>query len=143
MTEPLIESFGTLVLIIAFLAGALWFVKRYSKKRLSTGEGKRFRVVGRLPLEQKRSLYLVLLGEQLLVVGTSDTGLTLLKEISDPALIAHLTDIDIDSLSLPSGTKIDGSPQKVSAVSSGVQPDENMVSFADFVKSLTKKENRS
>lgn len=144
MSQTLMESFGTLVLIIAVLAGALWFVKNYARKRLSSGEGKRFRVVGRLPLEPKRSLYLVLLGDKLLVMGSSDSGLTLVKEIEDPKLISHLTDIDVGAIpmgEMRSQQDIASSTNKTA--SADFRNEDNMLSFAEFVKSLTKKENRS
>ncbi|MBS0267192.1 MAG: FliO/MopB family protein [Planctomycetes bacterium] len=48
-------------------------------------------VLGRKPLDYKNSIHLVRCGARLLVIGSSQTGLATLAEISDPAEIDYLS----------------------------------------------------
>ncbi len=72
------ETLITLVAVVAVAVVVLW-----AARRLGVGavQGP-LALVGRLPLDQKRAIYLVRVGGQILVVGASEGGLVKLGEIS-------------------------------------------------------------
>jgi len=77
LTTYLVETFVTLaaVVVLAFLV--LVFARRL-------GLGKPLgpmSIVGRLPLDARRSLFLVRVANQVLIVGTSEAGITKLGEL--------------------------------------------------------------
>jgi len=58
--------------------------------QISTTRGRRLRVLEGVPLGRDRSLLLVAVGQELLVVGSSPQGVQLVHRISDPAAAAAL-----------------------------------------------------
>jgi flagellar protein FliO/FliZ len=82
----LLETLAALV-VIALVA---WVAVRLGRGRLGGGRGaRRMRIAERLPLEPRRSLYLVEVDGESLLVGSSDGGVRLVKELEraevDPA----------------------------------------------------------
>lgn len=73
----LVETFVTLLVVCG-----LAFVVLYGARRLGIGRARGpIKLVGQLPLEARRSIYLVRVGEQVIVVGASEAGFTKLGEI--------------------------------------------------------------
>jgi flagellar biogenesis protein FliO len=73
----LLETFVTLVAVCV-----LAFVILYGARRLGVGRASgSIRLVGQLPLDARRAIYLVRIGESVLVVGASEGGLTKLGEV--------------------------------------------------------------
>jgi flagellar protein FliO/FliZ len=80
----LIETFVTLLAVCG-----LAFVVLYGARRLGIGRPRGpIQLVGQLPLDARRSIYLVQVGEQVLVVGASEAGITKLGEVSAKELPA-------------------------------------------------------
>ena len=78
--RALIETVVTLLAVIALAVLVL-----YGARRLGVGKSAGpISLVGRLPLEGRRVIYLVRVGEKVFVIGGSETGLAKLGEISDP-----------------------------------------------------------
>ncbi|CAN5579573.1 hypothetical protein BH09MYX1_BH09MYX1_56810 [soil metagenome] len=78
----LAETFTTLVVVCALAFVVLWGARRL-------GVGAHLgaaRLVGRLPLDARRAIYLVKVGAKVLVVGASEAGLTKLGEIDEADL---------------------------------------------------------
>jgi flagellar protein FliO/FliZ len=73
----LLETFFTLVVVCALAVAVLWGAKRFGIGR-ATGS---IKLVGQLPLDARRAIYLVEIGEQVIVVGASEGGLTKLGEM--------------------------------------------------------------
>jgi flagellar biogenesis protein FliO len=75
------------LLILALVCLGAWLVIRFGVKRLYPGVGARggpLRLVARLPLEPRRTLYIVEAGKKMFLVGTGEQGsLTNLGEL-DP-----------------------------------------------------------
>jgi flagellar biogenesis protein FliO len=70
----------TLVTLLAVCA--LAFVVLYGARRLGVGRPRGpIELVGLLPLDARRSIYLVKVAEQVIVVGASESGFTKLGEI--------------------------------------------------------------
>ena len=78
----LVETFVTLVVVCG-----LAFVVLYGARRLGIGQPSgAARLVGRLPLDARRAVYLVKIGAKVLVVGASEAGLTKLGELDEADL---------------------------------------------------------
>jgi flagellar biogenesis protein FliO len=73
----LLETFATLVVVCG-----LAFVVLLGARRMGIGRASgAIRLVGQLPLDARRAIYLVRIGESVLVVGASEGGLTKLGEV--------------------------------------------------------------
>jgi flagellar biogenesis protein FliO len=101
----LLETFVTLLAVCG-----LAFVVLYGARRLGIGRPRGpIQLVGQLPLDARRAIYLVQVGTQVLVVGASEAGITKLGEIAakelpavDPAVAAPFADVLARVLRKPS-----------------------------------------
>lgn len=75
-------------LSLAVVLGLFWGFARVSSRRLGGGSRAVVRVVGRRALGRSASVAVVEVGERVLVVGVSDSGVRLLTEL-DPEEIAQ------------------------------------------------------
>ena len=74
----LLETFVTLLAVCG-----LAFVVLYGARRLGIGRPRGpIQLVGQLPLDARRAIYLVEVGGQVLVIGASEAGLTKLGEVA-------------------------------------------------------------
>lgn len=68
------------VIALLVIAAAGWAVVRFSAGRLLSGRGnRRMKIIERLVLEPRRSLHLVEVDGEILLVGTSDHSVQLLE----------------------------------------------------------------
>ena len=74
----LVETFVTLVVVCALAFVVLYGARRFGIGR-ATGS---IKLVGQLPLDARRAIYLVKIGEQVIVVGASEAGFTKLGEVA-------------------------------------------------------------
>lgn len=78
-------------LALALLAPLVYVVTRAYARRLALGGSVRaMRVVDALGLGPNRAVYLVEVGERLLVLGVTSQQVTLLAEVTDPEAVAAL-----------------------------------------------------
>lgn len=83
----MIETFVTLLAVCV-----LAFIVLYGARRLGVGRASGpIQLCGRLPLDARRSIYLVKVGAQVLVVGVGEGGFTKLGEIPAADLPADAT----------------------------------------------------
>lgn len=74
----LVETFVTLLAVCG-----LAFVVLYGARRLGIGRPRGpIQLVGQLPLDARRAIYLVQVGGQVIVVGASEAGFTRLGEVA-------------------------------------------------------------
>jgi flagellar biosynthetic protein FliO len=73
----LIETLVTLTLVSALAYALLFSARKFGVGRASGA----IRLVGKLPLDARRSIVLVKVGSQVLVVGVGDNGFTKLGEM--------------------------------------------------------------
>lgn len=68
--------------VLGLLAGSLWLLRRrgFAATRLARRGPRRLETLERLPLSPQHTLHLVRFGEQVLVLGCSPAGCTLLAE---------------------------------------------------------------
>jgi flagellar protein FliO/FliZ len=79
-----IQTVATLAAVCALAAVVLWVARRAGVGRPAGP----ISLVGRLPLEARRSIYLVRVGEIVLVVGAGEGGFTKLGEVPATSLPA-------------------------------------------------------
>ena len=82
------QGYGLLImetlLILGLIAVAAWAVVRFGRHRFGAAGGeRRMRVVERLPLEPRRSLYLVEVDGAALLLGAADGSVRLIKELDN------------------------------------------------------------
>lgn len=78
MQGYLIETFVTLLGVSALAVVVLWGARRLGVGRPSGP----IELCGHLPLDARRAIYLVKVGEQVFIVGVSEGGFTKLGEIA-------------------------------------------------------------
>jgi len=112
----LIETFVTLLAVCG-----LAFVVLYGARRLGIGRPRGpIQLVGQLPLDARRAIYLVQVGGQVLVIGASEAGITKLGEVAardlpavDPAgNVAPFTDVLARVLGTKGAAKPSSPPEK-------------------------------
>ena len=74
----LVQTFVMLLVIVGLAFVVLWAARRLGVGRPSGN----LKLVGRLPLDARRSIYLVQVAEKVLVVGVSEAGLNKLSEFA-------------------------------------------------------------
>jgi flagellar protein FliO/FliZ len=84
MAAYLVETFVTLLAVIAVAVLVLYGARRLGLGRVHGP----MHVIGRLPLDARRSVYLVRVANQVLVLGVSEAGITRLGEV-DPETIQN------------------------------------------------------
>jgi flagellar protein FliO/FliZ len=88
------------LLALAAVCILAWVVLRWSAQRgLGLGEGRRVRVIERVALDARRSIYLVQIGERVLVIGAGDGASPSLlsemkaSELPEPAPTRSFADV--------------------------------------------------
>src|SRR5688500_1269096 len=94
-TEAAGSGYGEMLvgslLVLALVCVAAWLIVRFGTRRLWGPRGSGvLDVVARVPLEPRRSLYVVEVGGKTLLVGTSEMGLTVLSELDAERIRADL-----------------------------------------------------
>lgn len=79
MIQTLVTLFGVIALAVLVL---------YAARRMGVGKpAGPLSLVGKLPLDGRRAIYLVRAGKTVFVVGASEAGLSKLGELGDEALV--------------------------------------------------------
>ena len=81
---------GGIALVLLIGAGLIWFVRRNPSMRRYFGTDGAVRLITRLYLGSKTTVFLLKVGNRLIVVGSSSGGLRTLGEITDPVEVAAL-----------------------------------------------------
>ena len=87
---PFLDLAVTLLVFLVIIVGA-WLAARWLMRRMygpQATTGGRLRVVERVPLEPRRTLYLVEAGEKLLLIGSTDHDVRVLGEFTHEQLPA-------------------------------------------------------
>ncbi len=91
------------VLLLAYVAVRYWLPRLTGFKNL---EASPIQILARTPLEPKKNLYLLKIGSEVLLVGTSEEHLHFLKSL-DPETVGRLLE-SIPSSSLPDASRFRG-----------------------------------
>ncbi len=76
------KAIGILFLLLAFLVGLLFLIKRFSPTPFNTLKQNRLKILGNINLGPKKSLVLVQFLDSLLLIGVTESNISLLKEVS-------------------------------------------------------------
>jgi flagellar biogenesis protein FliO len=90
LTHYVIETLVTLLAIVALSVLVLMGARRAGMGRA----GGPLELVGRLPLDARRAVYLVRVGATIYVVGASEAGIAKLGEVAEGALDLESRDTD-------------------------------------------------
>jgi flagellar biosynthetic protein FliO len=74
-----------MIVSLALVCGLAWMGLKWASKRLAQPAGTsadRMRVLARLPIEPRKSVVVVRVGDRTLVLGSSDAGLETLAELT-------------------------------------------------------------
>jgi flagellar biogenesis protein FliO len=77
-------------LVIALICGAVTLARKLLPRSAAWGGCQTAELVGRTFLESKRSVYLLKVGNRVLVIGSAENGLSALGEITDRAEVDYL-----------------------------------------------------
>jgi flagellar biogenesis protein FliO len=94
-------------LVIALICGLVALARKVLPKSAAWGQSQTAELVGRTYLEPKRSVYLLKVGNRVLVVGSAENGLSSLGEITDRTEVDYLTCLARGRLAVAPGRKSD------------------------------------
>jgi flagellar biogenesis protein FliO len=89
--NPVIKTFGSLVLVIGVFAAIVFWMRRVGGRGGQPLPKEVWEVLGRGPLDNKHYVQLVKLGDRLLLVGISNNGSRTLTEVTDPEEVRQLS----------------------------------------------------
>ena len=95
---PVVTAIGSLVLVVGLLLVCLWVARRTSRSTVMTLPEGVVEVLGRSRLPGRQQLYLVRLGNKLLLLCVTGTGTESVAEITDPAEVDRIAGICRQSL---------------------------------------------
>ncbi|GAB6888798.1 hypothetical protein JCM13304A_22970 [Desulfothermus okinawensis JCM 13304] len=85
-----IKALGLLLILLAVLIGILFAIKKFSPTTLSNVKQNQFKVLGNLNLGPKKSIIMVRFLNSVLLIGVTESNITLLKEVD----IDHAQDFE-------------------------------------------------
>lgn len=74
--------FGLMIVLVVIL-GLYWFLKTYLKKRVLSDIPGSGRLLGRVDLDIRKSLYFYEIGETIYIIGVTDSSMSLIDKVSD------------------------------------------------------------
>jgi len=77
-------------LVIALICGAVALARKFMPRTAAWGQSQTAELVGRTFLESKRCVYLLKVGNRVLVVGSAENGLSSLGEITEKSEVDYL-----------------------------------------------------
>ncbi len=77
-------TFGQMLAALAVMAAAAWAVAHLGRKRLHGRRKRRINLIDKMPLERGRSLWLVELDGQRLLIGSAHGSVRLVREVRSP-----------------------------------------------------------
>lgn len=123
----LITSFLTLFGMSAGLIAVMLIVKRLILKNRMISNNLDLKILHRLPLRQKSSLYVVKVGTRTLLIGASDQN------------IRAIADVSAEFNKHNQSETLNDKPQSISRQNNSLKI-ENDLSFTNFIKSAFKKQ---
>jgi len=85
-----LSTLGALGLVLALILAAAYVVRRGMPGQPASLPAEALAILGRKALDHRHGLHLVRLGARVLLLGTSQQGLTTLAEVSEPAEVEAL-----------------------------------------------------
>ena len=133
--EPLLKSFLSLCSVVAVLAVALFFVKKYAKKARIKHNGMDLSVLSRTSLQPKSHLYIVQAGAKTLLLGVSDHSITTLSDLTEDKNKSSFVPAKQPQQQTKTVVPL------IQPVAVPVNKQGNPLSFRNFLSAIVKKEN--
>ncbi|MCX7736932.1 MAG: flagellar biosynthetic protein FliO [Candidatus Kapabacteria bacterium] len=127
MDNSLITSFLTLFAMAGGLIAVMLIVKRLILKNKSINSNLELKILSRLPLRQKSSLYVVKVGTRTILIGASDQNIRAIADIT--------TEFNKNS----SSDSVSKNPQSITRQTDLVKSESDL-SFSNFIKSAFKRQ---
>ena len=86
--SPILRTIVALVLVIVVIYGIAWILKRVKKSRDGRASGAGLAPIATMPLGAGRSVQLVRAGQELLLLGVAEQGVTTLRSYTEAEAIA-------------------------------------------------------
>lgn len=122
-----IRSLGSLVFILALVYLSIYGLKMFMSKKPGFAFASNIKVVESVFLSQNKSLHLVEVGGEMLLLGVTEGGMNVLKEIKDPSAI--------NALRVKMGAPAKKSPPTLRQAASRSSSQQTASSFKDIFKS--------
>lgn len=81
--QMLVNTLTTLTIMVIVLLVAAWVIRWLLRRRLAGLGSDRIELIGRKQLEPGKSLYLIRIGTRQLLIGSGNSGLTRIADLSD------------------------------------------------------------
>lgn len=127
MDNSLISPFLTLFAMAGGLIALMLIVKKVILKNKSLNSNLELKILSRLPLRQKSSLYIVKVGTRTLLIGASDQNIRAIADVSAEFNKKNNSDLLINK-------------QQSIASQNEISKNENDLSFSNFIKSAFKRQ---
>jgi flagellar biogenesis protein FliO len=127
MDNSLISPFLTLFAMAGGLIALMLIVKKVILKNKSLNSNLELKILSRLPLRQKSSLYIVKVGTRTLLIGASDQNIRAIADVSAEFNKNNNSDLLINK-------------QQSIARRNEISKNENDLSFSNFIKSAFKRQ---
>lgn len=127
MDNSLISPFLTLFAMAGGLIALMLIVKKVILKNKSLNSNLELKILSRLPLRQKSSLYIVKVGTRTLLIGASDQNIRAIADVSAEFNKKNKSDLLINK-------------QQSIASQNEISKNENDLSFSNFIKSAFKRQ---
>ncbi len=121
MDSTMLQSLLTLIAGVGIIGLMFFFLKKYTLKAQNSSNKMNLKVVSKLPLQPKSSLFVVEAGDKTLLIGVSEKNINLISDLSEKGNNA-----------VPDSTNSKNLPAKIKAPE--VKMPESL-SFKNFLKS--------
>ncbi len=129
--ETIIRAFVILAVSVAVIAAMFFLLKKFQGKMPGRNNSINLKILSKVPLQARTSLYIVRAGNRVLLIGVSEKN------------IATLADLTSDAVKQKNKTSSGENPNEQSSNPSkpSTIEEENNVNFASFLRSSLKKYN--
>ena len=129
----MINTFFSLILVVAALGVVLFIVKRYAlKAKRMKPDGMGLEVVSRIALQPKTHIYIVKAGKKKLLIGANEHSINTLADLTEYKTTQTLA-------KMQKGIPAKEAVRKFKQQSTKPQPDENSLSFRNFLNQAFRK----
>ncbi len=133
MDGTMLQSLLTLVAGVSIIGLMFYLLKKYTLKAQNSSGKMDLKVISKLPLQPKSSLFVVEAGDKKLLIGVSEKNINLISDLTEEA------DPEVNAIPAKKASTSKSISEKIKA--SDIQSPEAL-SFKNFLKStMTKQKN--
>lgn len=133
--ESVIKAFVVMFAAVAILGGLLYLLKRFAAKNNLNKNVPGIKVLSKVPLQSKASLFVIKVGDKTLLVGVSDRSISTLADLSEETDSKSTAREELKKIKPSDLRKMQSSRPAPTGT------DRNPLSFKSFLKSSFKRYN--